>query len=171
MAGLGSKMKTWVILHLLLCYLIVASGLIVSILMACTLVVWPFNKNLYRKINSYLAYSWWCRKYNKNLKTNQNLLLSHISPTLLFLSSSYSSSQSQNSKLSLQHMIHVCLHDNQVSQTSGIVNIDIGTFSLLSIFSCILLSFFFFLFSFYVCAQYFVVWVRNKYLLTFSHFF
>lgn len=60
MAGLGSKMKTWVILHLLLCYLIVASGLIVSILMACTLVVWPFNKNLYRKINSYLAYSWWC---------------------------------------------------------------------------------------------------------------
>ena len=108
MAGLGSKMKTWFILHLLLCYLIVASGLIVSCLMACTLVLWPFSKNLYRKVNSYLAYSWWCRKYNdlkkkKKKKAYSSPILAH--PAFLLFFFSYSCSLPNNSELFLHSML------------------------------------------------------------------
>lgn len=62
MAGLWTQMKTWSILHFLFCYILLVSGFITCFLMSLTLVLWPLNKDLYRKVNSYLAYLWWCRK-------------------------------------------------------------------------------------------------------------
>ncbi|XP_046363328.1 1-acyl-sn-glycerol-3-phosphate acyltransferase gamma-like isoform X1 [Haliotis rufescens] len=58
--GLWSQMKTWFILHLIIGYIFVVSGLIVTFLMLCSCVIWPFNKLLYRKVNVHLAYSHWC---------------------------------------------------------------------------------------------------------------
>ncbi|KAL5010228.1 hypothetical protein ScPMuIL_012533 [Solemya velum] len=55
-----ASMKKWMIVHLLLGYVFLLSGVIVNILMLCSLVLWPFNKTLYRRINYYLAYSHWC---------------------------------------------------------------------------------------------------------------
>ncbi|XP_050390824.1 1-acyl-sn-glycerol-3-phosphate acyltransferase gamma [Patella vulgata] len=56
---LGQQIKTWFILHLLMGYVFVASGLIVCFLMLCACIVWPFNKHLYRKIIVHLAYAHW----------------------------------------------------------------------------------------------------------------
>ncbi|CAI9718225.1 1-acyl-sn-glycerol-3-phosphate acyltransferase delta isoform X1 [Octopus vulgaris] len=61
MAGLWTRMKTWSILHFLFCYILLVSGFITCFLMSLTLVLWPLNKDLYRKVNSYLAYLWWCQ--------------------------------------------------------------------------------------------------------------
>lgn len=48
--------------HLFLFYLFVASGLVVNFLQLLTLVIWPFNKPLYRRLNTYLAYLFWSGK-------------------------------------------------------------------------------------------------------------
>ena len=62
--GLFAEVKTWWISHLLLFYIVLVSGLIANFLMLLTMIfVWPFNKELYRKIVVYLGYSWWSRKY------------------------------------------------------------------------------------------------------------
>ncbi len=62
--GLLAEVKTWWISHLLLFYIVLMSGLVVNFLMLLTFVfVWPFNKDLYRKIVIHLGYSWWSRKY------------------------------------------------------------------------------------------------------------
>lgn len=37
----------------------IASGLIVNFVQLLTLVIWPFNKQLYRRVNRYLAYLFW----------------------------------------------------------------------------------------------------------------
>ncbi|XP_064613139.1 1-acyl-sn-glycerol-3-phosphate acyltransferase gamma-like [Liolophura sinensis] len=59
--GVWAQMKKWFVLHLLIGYVFVVSGLIVNFLMLCSCIIWPFNKVLYRKINCLLAYSHWCQ--------------------------------------------------------------------------------------------------------------
>jgi len=53
-------LKTLVPFHIIFFYQFIASGLIVNFLQLLSLVIWPFNKKLYRKINLWLAYSFWC---------------------------------------------------------------------------------------------------------------
>jgi len=62
--GLWSWFKSLVVVHLLLGYIFLASGFIVSVLMFLGMVIWPFNKNLYRKYAYVLSYSLWSRKYS-----------------------------------------------------------------------------------------------------------
>ncbi|XP_041352089.1 1-acyl-sn-glycerol-3-phosphate acyltransferase gamma-like [Gigantopelta aegis] len=59
--GLLSQIKTWFVLHLLLGYIFITSGLIITFLMLLSCMIYPFNKHLYRKINIHLAYSHWCQ--------------------------------------------------------------------------------------------------------------
>jgi lysophosphatidic acid acyltransferase/lysophosphatidylinositol acyltransferase len=57
--GVFQQLKSLLLVHLILGYIFVMSGLIVTFLMLCSCVVWPFNRHLYRKINVHLAYSHW----------------------------------------------------------------------------------------------------------------
>lgn len=43
-------------------YIFLTSGLIVNFLQLCTWPIWPLNKQLYRKINCYLALTIWSRE-------------------------------------------------------------------------------------------------------------
>ncbi|KAK3774603.1 hypothetical protein RRG08_035032 [Elysia crispata] len=54
-----SYLKSNLLVHLALGYVFVTSGLIVNFLMLCSCVIWPFSRHLYRKVNTYLAYSHW----------------------------------------------------------------------------------------------------------------
>ena len=61
--GIVSYLKSNFIIHLLLGYVFVVSGLIVCFCMLLTYIcVWPWNKSLYRKIVCNLAYAHWSRK-------------------------------------------------------------------------------------------------------------
>lgn len=51
------------IFYLLFVYVYLVSALFVNFLQLCSMVIWPFNKSLYRKINYYLVRSYWCRKF------------------------------------------------------------------------------------------------------------
>ena len=53
------NIKSWLVVQLLLFYVFVVSGLIINFLQLLTLIIWPFNKQLYRKLNLNLAYSLW----------------------------------------------------------------------------------------------------------------
>uniref|UniRef100_H3BCS3 1-acylglycerol-3-phosphate O-acyltransferase 3 n=1 Tax=Latimeria chalumnae TaxID=7897 RepID=H3BCS3_LATCH len=57
--GLIAFLKTQFIVHLLVGFVFVVSGLIINFLQLCTLVLWPINKELYRRVNCRLAYSLW----------------------------------------------------------------------------------------------------------------
>ncbi len=57
------EFKSMFITICFLSYVFLISGLIVNFLQLCSCVIWPFSKELYRKINSYLALGIWCRKY------------------------------------------------------------------------------------------------------------
>ncbi|CAH1800085.1 unnamed protein product [Owenia fusiformis] len=59
--GLWATMKTWVVFHILFGYVFVVSGLIVNFFQLCSMVVWPFDRQLYRKINCNLVYLHWCQ--------------------------------------------------------------------------------------------------------------
>jgi lysophosphatidic acid acyltransferase / lysophosphatidylinositol acyltransferase len=54
--------KSFIVVQLLLFYVFVMSGLIVNLLQLISVVIWPFNKSLYRKINKGLAYIFWSSK-------------------------------------------------------------------------------------------------------------
>lgn len=60
--GLISYLKTQFILQLLISFVFVVSGLIINFIQLCTCVLWPFNRQLYRRINCRLAYSLWSRE-------------------------------------------------------------------------------------------------------------
>ena len=45
-----------------LAYVFFVSGLLVNFLQLCSCLIWPFSKELYRKINCYLALGIWSRK-------------------------------------------------------------------------------------------------------------
>jgi len=49
-------------------YIFITSGLIINFLQLCSCVIWPFNRELYRKINCYLALGIWSRKYSYSHK-------------------------------------------------------------------------------------------------------
>ncbi|CAO2628741.1 hypothetical protein LEMLEM_LOCUS20147 [Lemmus lemmus] len=49
-------LKSQFLCHLVFCYVFIASGLIVNAIQLCTLVLWPINKQLFRKINGRLCY-------------------------------------------------------------------------------------------------------------------
>lgn len=60
--GVLAWIKSLFILQLLIGFVFVVSGLIINFTQLCTCVLWPFNKQLYRKINTRLSYSLWSRK-------------------------------------------------------------------------------------------------------------
>lgn len=60
--GLLAYLKTQFAVHLLIGFVFVVSGLIINALQLCTLVLWPLNKQLYRRLNCRLAYSLWSRE-------------------------------------------------------------------------------------------------------------
>ncbi|XP_011374681.1 1-acyl-sn-glycerol-3-phosphate acyltransferase gamma [Pteropus vampyrus] len=57
--GLLAFLKTQFVVHLLIGFVFVVSGLIINFIQLCTLVLWPVNKQLYRRLNCRLAYSLW----------------------------------------------------------------------------------------------------------------
>lgn len=57
--GLLAYLKTQFVVHLLIGFVFVFSGLLLNALQLCTLLLWPLNKQLYRRINCRLAYSLW----------------------------------------------------------------------------------------------------------------
>ena len=62
MAGLWSYLKTTLVLQLLAGYVVIGSGLVVNFLQLCSCVLWPFSKDLYRKLNRELVELHWCSK-------------------------------------------------------------------------------------------------------------
>jgi len=67
----SATMWNWIksnVFPLIFGYIFVVSGLIVCFLMLLTyLLIWPFNKTLYRKIVVNLVYTHWCRKYTRDV--------------------------------------------------------------------------------------------------------
>ncbi|XP_066563180.1 1-acyl-sn-glycerol-3-phosphate acyltransferase gamma isoform X2 [Amia ocellicauda] len=57
--GFIAYLKTQFILHLLISFVFIVSGLIINFIQLCTLVFWPINKQLYRRVNCRLSYSLW----------------------------------------------------------------------------------------------------------------
>ncbi|KAJ8793612.1 hypothetical protein J1605_003620 [Eschrichtius robustus] len=65
--GLLAFLKTQFVVHLLIGFVFVVSGLIINSVQLCTLVLWPVNKQLYRRLNCRLAYSLWSREYHPHV--------------------------------------------------------------------------------------------------------
>lgn len=61
--ALLAYLKSLFILQLLMGFVFVVSGLIINLIQLCTCVLWPINKQLYRRINCRLSYSLWSREY------------------------------------------------------------------------------------------------------------
>ncbi|XP_030801905.1 1-acyl-sn-glycerol-3-phosphate acyltransferase delta isoform X1 [Camarhynchus parvulus] len=90
-------LKSQFICHLLICYIFIVSGLIINFIQLFTLILWPINKQLFRKINCRLAYcissqmvmllEWWSgtnctlytdpESYHKYGKENAIVILNH----------------------------------------------------------------------------------------------
>jgi hypothetical protein len=61
--GLLAYLKTQFVVHLLIGFVFVVSGLTINFTQLCTLALWPISKQLYRRVNCRLAYSLWSREY------------------------------------------------------------------------------------------------------------
>uniref|UniRef100_A0A8C9AAR1 1-acylglycerol-3-phosphate O-acyltransferase n=1 Tax=Prolemur simus TaxID=1328070 RepID=A0A8C9AAR1_PROSS len=90
-------LKSQFLCHLVFCYVFIASGLIINTIQLFTLVLWPINKQLFRKINCRLSYcissqlvmllEWWSgtectlytdpQAYAKYGKENAIVILNH----------------------------------------------------------------------------------------------
>ncbi|XP_053566906.1 1-acyl-sn-glycerol-3-phosphate acyltransferase delta [Bombina bombina] len=90
-------LKSQFIFHLFISYVFIGTGLIINFIQLLTLLIWPFNKQLYRKINCRLAYcissqlvmllDWWSgtnctlysnlENYPKYGKENAIVVLNH----------------------------------------------------------------------------------------------
>uniref|UniRef100_A0ABM5FZ25 1-acyl-sn-glycerol-3-phosphate acyltransferase delta n=1 Tax=Pogona vitticeps TaxID=103695 RepID=A0ABM5FZ25_9SAUR len=90
-------LKSQFICHLLISYIFIVSGLIINFIQLFTLFLWPFNKQLFRKLNCKLAYcissqlvmllEWWSgttctlytdpQNYHKYGKENAIVILNH----------------------------------------------------------------------------------------------
>ncbi|XP_060754819.1 1-acyl-sn-glycerol-3-phosphate acyltransferase gamma [Neoarius graeffei] len=57
--GVLAWLKSQFILQLLIGFVFVVSGLIINFIQLCTCVLWPINKQLYRRINTRMSYSLW----------------------------------------------------------------------------------------------------------------
>lgn len=62
--GIGGLLKRSLVPQILMAYVFSVSGLIVGLLMLLSCVIWPFSRQLYRKINVYLAYAHWSGKHH-----------------------------------------------------------------------------------------------------------
>uniref|UniRef100_A0A2K5E2Q8 Phospholipid/glycerol acyltransferase domain-containing protein n=1 Tax=Aotus nancymaae TaxID=37293 RepID=A0A2K5E2Q8_AOTNA len=60
--GLLAFLKTQFVLHLLVGFVFVVSGLVINFVQLCTLALWPVSKQLYRRLNCRLAYSLWSQQ-------------------------------------------------------------------------------------------------------------
>ncbi|KAM5324317.1 1-acyl-sn-glycerol-3-phosphate acyltransferase delta isoform 3-T6 [Glossophaga mutica] len=49
-------LKSQFLCHLVFCYVFIASGLIINTVQLCSLILWPINKQLFRKLNCRLSY-------------------------------------------------------------------------------------------------------------------
>ena len=49
-------LKSQFLCHLVFCYVFIASGLIINTIQLFSLVLWPINKQLFRKLNCRLSY-------------------------------------------------------------------------------------------------------------------
>ncbi|CAF4011143.1 unnamed protein product [Rotaria sordida] len=56
-----NEFKSSFIIVAFLGYIFLISGLIIIFLQLCSCIIWPFSKELYRKINRYLALAIWCQ--------------------------------------------------------------------------------------------------------------
>ena len=68
MSKIGPFIKGLPWVQFVLVYIFITSGLIINFLQLLTLVIWPFNKKLYRKVNIHLAYCFWSSNLFFNLK-------------------------------------------------------------------------------------------------------
>ena len=84
------NLKKFLPLQLVLFYVLIASGLIVNFVQFLTLIIWPFNKKLYRKLNTHLAYCLWSGikpDYILKRKKNKKIILGfQFFLTVLFFS-------------------------------------------------------------------------------------
>lgn len=64
---LAGLLKSQFLCHLVFCYVFIASGLIINTVQLFTLLLWPINKQLFRKINCRLSYCISSRKILKIL--------------------------------------------------------------------------------------------------------
>lgn len=62
---IADEIKSMFITICFLGYVFIVSGLIVNFLQLCSCIIWPFSKELYRKINCYLALAIWSRKSSR----------------------------------------------------------------------------------------------------------
>ncbi|CAF94227.1 unnamed protein product, partial [Tetraodon nigroviridis] len=60
--ALLAYLKSLFVLQLLMGFVFVVSGLIINFIQLCTCVLWPINRQLYRRINCRLSYSLWSRE-------------------------------------------------------------------------------------------------------------
>ncbi|CAF1179516.1 unnamed protein product [Rotaria sordida] len=58
-----NEFKSSFIIVTFLGYIFLVSGLIINFLQLCSCIIWPFSKELYRKINRYLALGIWSLNY------------------------------------------------------------------------------------------------------------
>lgn len=58
-----NEFKSSFVIIIFLGYIFLVSGLIVNFFELCSCIIWPFNKQLFRKINCYLALGIWSREY------------------------------------------------------------------------------------------------------------
>lgn len=49
-------LKSQFLCHLVFCYVFIASGLIINTLQLFTLILWPINRQLFRRLNCRLSY-------------------------------------------------------------------------------------------------------------------
>jgi lysophosphatidic acid acyltransferase/lysophosphatidylinositol acyltransferase len=70
-----NEIKSMFITVCFLSYVFLVSGLIINFLQLCSCVIWPFNKELYRKVNCYLALAIWSREYFKSILRTGLLIL------------------------------------------------------------------------------------------------
>lgn len=68
--ALLASLKSLFILQLLMGFVFVVSGLIINFIQLCTCVLWPINRQLYRRINCRLSYSLWSREYFRSRRAS-----------------------------------------------------------------------------------------------------
>lgn len=82
MSSLLNTLKRSLIAQIGLFYLFVASGLVTNLLQLLTLVIWPVNKKLYRKLNIYLAYGFWASEFLLSLSLFSSI---HVIKLIAFI--------------------------------------------------------------------------------------
>ena len=69
------EIKSSFIVVAFILYVFFISGLIINFLQLCSCIIWPFSKELYRKVNCYLALAIWSRMYSIKCLKSDNLMI------------------------------------------------------------------------------------------------